>query len=127
MLPVTALTALALATLMLAQTFHVIVGRRADGIVHGDGGDAAFAKRIRGHANAAEQVPIALIVMGLAEHREAPAWALVPLALLLVAGRLSHAAYFARPGLTFRLRVFGMLATLLAQAGLILVLALTLL
>ena len=126
MLPVTALTALALATLLLALTIHVIAGRRAGGIVHGDAGDAAFAKRIRGHANAAEQVPIALIVLGLAEYRAAPLWLLVPLAVLLVAGRLAHAAYFARPGLTFRLRVFGMLATLVAQAGLILALAVTL-
>ena len=125
MLPVTALTALTLATLLLAQTAHVIFGRRAGGIVHGDGGDPAFAKRIRGHANAVEQIPIALLVLALAELREAPAWALVPMALLLVAGRLSHAIYFARPRLTFRFRVFGMLGTLLAQAGLILTLAAT--
>ena len=126
MLPVTALTALALATLLLALTVHVIVGRRSAGIVHGDGDDRAFAKRVRGHANAAEQVPIALIVMALAEVREAHAWALAIPALLLVGGRLSHALYFARHGLSFRLRVFGMLATLLAQAGLILTLAATL-
>ena len=126
-LPVTSVTALILGTLLLGLTWLVIAKRRGDGIVLGDEGDRVMLKRIRAHGNAAEQVPIALIVMALAEMNGSPAALLWPLALLLIAGRASHAAYFARHGLHWRFRVFGMLLTLIAQTGLLLALLIALL
>ena len=126
-LPVTSVTALILGAWLLLLTFRVVRFRRRDGVVMGDNGDRVLAKAIRGHANAAEQIPIALILMALAEMNGAAPWLLAALALVLVAGRLAHGAYFGWHGLTWRLRFWGMLATATAQGGLLIALALALL
>ena len=123
-LPVTSLTAVALGLWLIVLTVRVIGMRRKGRVVHGDNGDKALAKAIRGQANLTEQAPMALILMALAELQGAPLlW--LP-ALLLVAGRLMHGAYFGWHGLHWRLRVMGMWGTLTAQALLLLLLATTL-
>ncbi|MDP5361212.1 MAG: MAPEG family protein [Paracoccaceae bacterium] len=126
-LPVTSLAAIANGLLLLLLTYRVILFRRRGGVVMGDNDDRALAKAIRGQANAAEQIPIALILMGLAEMQGGNALALTVLALLLTLGRLMHGVYFAIHGTPWRLRFYGMLATLAAQAGLLLVLLVTVL
>ena len=103
-----------LAVLHLALTFNVIAKRRRDRIVHGDNDDKVMMKRIRGHANASEQIPIALITLGLAEWT-LPGWWILIAAALLVIGRIMHGAYFARHGLPHNFRVLGMLFTLTSQ------------
>ena len=125
-LPVTAATALILGTLMLALTVNVIIGRRRGRIAHGDGGDKAMLKRIRGQANAAEQVPVALILLGLLEHAGAGGGWLSVIAGLLIAGRVSHGVYFGAHGFHFRWRTIGMSLTLAAQILLLGTLALML-
>ena len=112
---ITAWTALILGTLLAFLTFRVIFHRRAESIVLGDGGDKIILKKIRGHANASEQIPIALILLGLVEYLQGSLYALI-IATILVVGRLLHAAYFSFDGLTWRLRLFGMLLTMIAQA-----------
>ena len=124
-LPITSLTALAAALIILILTARVIVLRRRDGVVLGDNGDKVLTKAIRGQANAAEQLPIALILLALAELQGAAPVLLIPLALTLITGRVMHAVYFAVDGTNWRLRFWGMLLTLLAQGGLILALLLT--
>ncbi|MEM9716961.1 MAG: MAPEG family protein [Pseudomonadota bacterium] len=119
---VTGIAAVFLATLHLALTFHVIAKRRSDRIVHGDNDDKDMMKRIRGHANASEQIPIALITLGLAEWA-LPGWWLIVIAALLVVGRYMHGIYFWTAGMPHQLRQFGMLMTLLAQIGATAVLA----
>ncbi|MFV2051909.1 MAPEG family protein [Aliiroseovarius sp. YM-037] len=126
-LPITACTALLAGVLYVALTFSVILKRRGDGVVLGDGGDRAMQKRIRGHANAAEQIPLFLIILGLAEMNAAPTIMLIGLALTFGLGRLMHASYFGIHGLHWRLRFYGMLLTMLAQIGALLALALALL
>lgn len=124
-LPLTSLAALACGLLLLALTIRVVILRRRGGVVLGDGDDRALAKAIRGQANAAEQMPMALILAGLIELQAGPSIMLgVTLALFLV-GRLLHGAYFAFHGLTWRLRFFGMWATVIGQALLLVLLALT--
>ncbi len=118
-LPVTAWTTALSALLFLALTWAVIAKRRRLGIVLGDGDDRATTKRIRGQANAAEQIPITLIVLAMAELYGAPMWELAIAAALFLLGRAMHGAYFAFHGLHWRLRAYGMLATLVAQAVLI--------
>ena len=114
-LTITAWTALINAALMLALAFQVSRVRRAKKIVLGDGGDKQMTKIIRGHANATEQVPIALIILGLTEWLLHPSAALA-IAVILTAGRISHAIYFAFDGTTWRFRFWGATLTIIAQA-----------
>jgi uncharacterized membrane protein YecN with MAPEG domain len=112
---ITAWTALILGTLMVYLTFGVIFQRRDKKIVLGDDGDREILKKIRGHANAAEQVPIALILLGFVEFLEGSFIASI-IAAILIVGRLLHACYFSYQGVNWRLRFTGMLLTMIAQA-----------
>lgn len=113
-LPVTAGTAAILGLFFLWQTWQVINYRRVHRVLLGETDDRAFRKMIRGHGNAAEQVPIALILLGLNEMMYRGGWLVCCVAILLVAGRIAHGLYFGIHGLTWRLRMFGMLLTLIS-------------
>ena len=126
-LPLTALLACLLALWILILTWRVIRRRRTDRIVLGDNDDRSMQKAIRGQANAVEQIPIFLIVFALAEMGGAPAWALKAIGAVFLAGRLAHGIYFSWPGVHWRLRVWGMLGTLIGQGLVILSLASTIL
>ena len=114
-LPVTSLTAAACSGLLLWLTLNVVRLRRRGGVVLGDNGDRILTKAIRAHGNAVEQMPVALIVLGLAEANGAPGVLLAPLAVLFLAGRTMHALYFARHGTHWKFRVWGMWTTVTAQ------------
>jgi len=124
---ITSLTAVANGLILLILTFRVIQLRRRHGIVLGDNGDRVMAKAIRGQANAAEQIPIAIIMVALIELQGGPFGLLAAMALTLTIGRLLHAIYFAVHGTTWHLRFYGMLMTIAAQVGLLLALLATLL
>ena len=126
-LPITSFTAFFTGALILLLTIKVVQLRRRDGVVLGDNDDRALAKAIRGQANAAEQLPIALILMGLAELQGGGTLLLLLAAALLVIGRILHAIYFAIHGTHWRLRFYGMWMTLAAQGVLLVILALTVL
>ena len=81
-LPATTLAAVLNGALLMAMTTAIALRRRADSISSGDGGDKHFAKRQRGHANGVEQIPIALLLLFLAEVQGAP----TPLLWLVVTG-----------------------------------------
>ena len=66
-LPITSLTAVVLATVLLLLTCKVITLRRRDGVVLGDNDDRVLTKAIRGQGNASEQVPLGLVMLGLCE------------------------------------------------------------
>ena len=118
-LPITSVTAIFAGVLILLLTIAVVKIRRRDGVVLGDNDDRVLAKVIRGHANAIEQLPVALIMMGLAEMQEAPVVLLTLCAVTLMIGRAAHAVYFAVHGTHWRFRMIGMLLTMIAQVGLI--------
>ena len=126
-LPIAGWTALACAVIFLALTVNAIRLRRGLKVAYGDGGHRVLEKAIRGQANAAEQMPIALIVLGLAEMQGAPGAVLLPGAVALVLGRALHGAYFLPLGLHWRWRFYGMATTLTAQSLLILALLIGLL
>lgn len=89
--PITALYAGILGLLMLILAFRVVAVRRATAIGLGDGGNALLFSRIRIHGNAAEYVPLALLLMLLFEiNGGSPVW-LHALGIALVVGRLAHA------------------------------------
>ncbi|MEM8536675.1 MAG: MAPEG family protein [Pseudomonadota bacterium] len=121
-LPITSLTAVYAAVLIIALTIKVVQLRRRGGVVLGDNDDRVLTKAIRGHANATEQLPISLILMGLAELQGGPVALLLIGALTLVTGRTMHAIYFAIHGTSWRLRFFGMWLTLTGQVALLLAL-----
>lgn len=126
-LPITSWTAVILAILYLAQTFSVIAKRRSGSIVHGDGDDKSMMKRIRGHGNSAEQMPIFLILMALSEASMGHSTWLCIIATLFILGRAGHAYYFLDVGATHHFRMFGMMFTLLSQIFITATLAVSLL
>jgi uncharacterized membrane protein YecN with MAPEG domain len=114
-LAITAWSALILGALLLFLTYRVIGDRRSKKIVLGDAGDKAMIKKIRGHSNACEQIPMALILLGFVEYLQGSTYALI-IAILLVTGRILHALYFSFDGINWRFRLVGMLMTLISQA-----------
>ncbi len=67
-----------------------VIRRRAHGIWLGDGGDPAMLRVIRGHANFAEYVPLALLLMAVLELCGVSVYVLHGLGAMLLAGRLLH-------------------------------------
>ena len=84
-MPVTALYAALLAPLFILLAVRVIRSRREAKVAVGDGGDKALLRRMRVHANFAEYVPLALILMALAESLAANRFALHATAIALLA------------------------------------------
>lgn len=81
----------------------------------GDGGHAALERAVRIHGNAAEHIPIALILLGLCEVQGGPAWLLHLIGGALLAGRLLHALGLARSDGASLPRLLGMVLTFSAQ------------
>lgn len=67
-----------------------VVRRRRSGIALGDGGDQALLRVIRGHANFAEYVPLALLLMGMLEISRFSIYILHALGIVLLGSRLLH-------------------------------------
>ncbi|HUF56751.1 MAG TPA: MAPEG family protein [Thermohalobaculum sp.] len=112
MLPITAFYA-GLAALWLIYLSGRVIGlRRSRRASLGDGGHDDLPHARAAHRNAAETLPIGLILLALAEGLGAPGLLLHASALLLLAGRVIHAGYFLRPGREMRFRVLGMALTL---------------
>jgi uncharacterized membrane protein YecN with MAPEG domain len=67
-----------------------VVKARGHGANLGDGGDPVLLRRIRGHGNFAEYVPLTLLLMAMLEFGGMRDWVLHALGVTLVAGRLLH-------------------------------------
>lgn len=78
--------------LLLALAVRIIRLRWKFRVGTGDGGERVLAKAIRVHGNATEYVPIALLLMLLAELGGATAGLLHGCGATLVAARVLHAA-----------------------------------
>jgi uncharacterized membrane protein YecN with MAPEG domain len=112
-MPITMLYAGALAVLFMVLSIRVIQTRGATNTNLGDGGNKTMLRRIRGHGNFAEYVPLILILMALLENQGTPAWALHSLGGGLLLGRLSHGLTFAFADSFMPGRMAGMILTLL--------------
>ena len=111
MLAVTPIYAALLTLLYTALTMRVVQYRRQHALSLGDEGDRSLLKRMRAQGNAAETIPIALLLLLIAEVQGAPAIALHLLGLTLLAGRALHAYGFSASPPVLRLRVIGMVLT----------------
>jgi len=87
---VTPLYAGLLALWFVALALRVIHQRRRAGVSLGDGGDASLQRAIRGHANFAEYVPLALIMMAMLELSRTSIYVLHALGATLLVARLLH-------------------------------------
>lgn len=110
-MPITALYAGLLAPLFIFLAVRVIRARRGAKVAIGDGGDKALLRRMRVHGNFAEYVPLALVLMGLAESLGTNRWLLHASGIALVAARLVHAAGVSQMKGNFALRTAGMAGT----------------
>ncbi|MEM6623154.1 MAG: MAPEG family protein [Pseudomonadota bacterium] len=115
-MPVTLVVAGLMAFWLIYLQAAVIRIGQSHGISLGDGGDEACARAVRAHGNAAETVPIFLILLALVELQGAPLWALVFTGTMFTAGRLLHGVHFMRRRKGLLLRVLGMALTLTATA-----------
>jgi uncharacterized protein len=89
--PLTGLYAALCALIILALALRVIVLRWSTKTGIGDGGDRRLSKAIRVHGNATEYVPLALVLMLIAELGGASGALLNACGIALVAARLLHA------------------------------------
>lgn len=67
-----------------------VVNLRRGGIIFGDNGDVAVTRIVRAHANFAEYVPLALLMMGFLEVTRYSIYLLHALGITLVIARLIH-------------------------------------
>jgi uncharacterized protein len=115
-MPITALVAALLAPLYILLAFRVIGVRQAGKISVGDGGDKSLLRRIRVHANFAEYVPYALLLLAFAESLRAPPWILFISGACLLVGRYIHALGMSRSPDVLPFRVAGMILTFASLA-----------
>lgn len=110
-MPIVSVYAAVLALVYVALSIRVVTVRRAALVAIGDGGDKVLERRIRAHANFAEYVPIALILIALAESNGAPVLMLHALGSGLIVGRVVHALNISSEQERIPLRVVGMATT----------------
>jgi uncharacterized membrane protein YecN with MAPEG domain len=109
---ITAVVAAALAVVLIALSARVILHRRGKLIGIGDGGDKELQRKIRAHANFIEYVPLALLMLALAELGGAHRLLVAGIGVWLVAARIAHAAGLSRkPGHSHG-RFFGTASTM---------------
>jgi len=117
-LPITGLYAGLLALWLMLLAYEVVRRRKRHSVSLGAGGVPELERAIRAHGNAAETVPIALILLGLAEGMGTPGWVLHLAGLGLLAGRVMHGLHFVAAGGKMPLRFWGMVLTVTVIASL---------
>ncbi|MEF8794693.1 MAPEG family protein [Thiohalorhabdus sp.] len=88
--PITGLYAALCALVLLGLAVRVSWVRRRAEIFLGDGGDPALQRAVRAHANAAENMPLALLLLLTVELAGTAGWLLHGAGIALVAGRILH-------------------------------------
>jgi uncharacterized protein len=100
-----------LAFLYIFLSVRVIRMRGRARVAVGSGGNTALERRMRVHANFAEYVPFALILLTFLEMQAQSRYLIHSLALILIAARLIHAYGMSRERENFRIRATGMILT----------------
>ncbi|HVQ09279.1 MAG TPA: MAPEG family protein [Allosphingosinicella sp.] len=116
-LPITLTIAGAAALLLIWLAARVSRLRRPLKIGLGDGGNEVLLRRIRAHANYAENMPIFLILLGLVELAGGDRRILWAAAIAFILARIAHAFGMDSPS-RLRLRVAGMMVSVLVILGL---------
>ena len=109
--PITSIYAALCGSLMIALAVRVSMLRRRFRIGVGSAGQEALERAIRVHANFTEFVPLALILMLLAELGGVTGWLMHVFGITLVVSRLLHAWGLTRSGGVSFGRLYGTLGT----------------
>ncbi len=116
---ITSLAASILGLIFILQTFSVVGARfshRAPFGLAEDGQSRTLMKRVRGHGNMAEQMPLFLIMLGLIEFQDLASFStMLIIAAIFIGGRIAHAFYFLDIGAHWMFRRWGMIFTAVAQ------------
>jgi uncharacterized membrane protein YecN with MAPEG domain len=108
---VTPLYAAILGLFYVGLSLQTIRLRRRHRVALGDGGQTALRRAMRVHANFAEYVPLALLLMFFVEHGGGSALRMHVLGIALLAGRLLHAWGVSQLRENLRYRTIGMVLT----------------
>jgi len=125
-LTITAITAAALALLLLGLAIETVKHRFRTQAAFGDAEDSRLIAATRSHGNLAEHAPIVLIMVGLLEYSGANATLVASIASIFVAARVAHVIGLhqkSEPGKAPIARQIGVIGTwlvMLALAGLLL-------
>jgi len=84
------------ALILLWLTAATALVRRRHMVLIGDGGIAHLRRTMRGHANAIENIPVMLVLLGFAAALGAPVVAIHALGAAFTFGRAVHAWHFTR-------------------------------
>lgn len=127
-LPITLLFASLLAIIFIALSVVVVRGRFIHRVSIGAGGKLPLERAMRIHANFAEYIPLALILLGLLEISGHRPGFLYALGTVLVVSRILHIVGMSLPKAPNPFRMFGMFGTwgvilVQAVAGLVATLA----
>ncbi|MCK9537729.1 MAPEG family protein [Dokdonella sp.] len=93
---VTAIYAALATLLVLVLAARVSLGRYGAKVSLGDGGDRELTRRIRVHANALENLPLALILLLLLDLAQFPVAWLHTCGIVLIVARVLHAVGLSR-------------------------------
>lgn len=102
-----------LTILFIGLSVRTIKQRFRHQVAVGDGNQPELVRAMRAHANFAEYVPLALILMWMTEAVNYPSWVIHILGVMLVVGRFSHAYGIMQVNENLRFRQLGMLLTFL--------------
>lgn len=104
--------------IMVVLTTMVALRRKKMRIGLGDGGDAVLLRRTRAHGNAAETLPISLLMLAAFDVAGGAPALVHAFGIALIAGRLLHAQGILSSAGSSVGRLTGMILTLLTQLGL---------
>lgn len=113
----TAIYASVFALFYLGLAYNVIRHRWRARVVIGDGGDAGLIRAIRVHANAAEYVPLALLLIGMYELNSGNITLVNGLAISLLIARVLHLMGLGRTSGRSKGRYYGTLITWIVIAA----------
>jgi len=102
--------------LMVVLALNVVKQRRLNQVLFGDGDVTALLIARSAHANAAEYIPVTLILLMALEYNGSPLWLVHGIGCVFMVGRLVHARGMLAEVLP--LRAFGMYLTLFSILGL---------
>ena len=116
-LQITALYAALIGVWAVVLSNYVSINRGKHKIFHGDGGQPEMAAIIRRHGNLMENVPLALILMGLAEVSGLTAGWMHGLGGVLIVSRLIHPFGISVSNPNSSLRIAGAVGTHIVTLG----------
>ena len=110
-MPITAILAGANALILLLLAVLIVRHRRAAGISLGFGKDEMLKRAVRAHGNAAEYIPIVILLIAALESLAAPEWLLWGLGGLFTLARALHPIAIYRKEGVHPFRTFGTAAS----------------